>query len=249
MILLALVAGGWWLSVKERPLAAGVVLALATFLKPQAVLLLPAALLVSGRYRTVAGWAVGSAVMAAATFVSLGPPGLIDWWRAIRLIQSMSTNTEYTLAHLVGSGPLTYALWGLQGVTALFIARWRRRELEVVFAVGLLGTAATASYFHPADYGTLVLAAWLVLRTSPPLWHRLWLLVGVVPMQVMTLGPVAPQLAWNAAWLGILAVSSYRGFGMVRKKGHMRLKSGTVMPSSTPSESPLGTVIQVRWTR
>jgi len=222
LFLIALVAGTWWLCAHDRPLAAGAALALATFLKPQAVLFLAVALLVSGRYRAVASWVAGCGVLGIATVIALGPTGLIGWWNAIREVQGLPVDTEFTLAHLLGTGPLTYMLWGLQGAAALIVARWRRRELEVVLAAGLLGTAATASYFHEADYSSLVLAAWLVLRSAPPLWHRLWLLAGVIPMQLMTFGPNdlqpildfavhAAQPVWDAAWLGILVISCFAG--------------------------------------
>jgi Glycosyltransferase family 87 len=222
MFLIALVAATWWLCAHDRPVAAGAALALATCLKPQAVLLLAAALLVSGRYRAVAGWVAGCVVLGIATVVALGPTGLVGWWHAIREVQGLPVDTEFTLAHLLGAGPLTYVLWGLQGAMALAVARWRRGELEIVLAAGLLGTAATASYFHEADYSTLVLAAWFVLRSAPPLWHRLWLLTGVIPMQLMTFGPNnlppiwdfavhAAQPVWDAAWLGILVASCFTG--------------------------------------
>jgi hypothetical protein len=77
-----------------------------------------------------------------------------------------------------------------------------------------------------------VLAAWLVLRTSPQIWHRLWLLVGVLTMQLMdydgeALRPVTwhtPQLIWDAAWLGILLISSYSAGKalLVRLDAHSR---------------------------
>jgi hypothetical protein len=243
MILMALVAAGWWFCTKDHPLAAGAALALATFIKPQAVIFIPAALLVTGRYRLVASWAAGCIVLGIATALALGPSGLIGWWHALRGIQGLRVNTEFTLVHLLGSGPLTYVLWGLQGATALLIAWWRRRELEIVFAAAVLGTAATASYFHMADYCNLVLAGWLVLRTSPPLWHRLWLLVGVLTMQLMDyqpddLQPITwhtPQLIWDAAWLGILAVSSYPGIGMAVEKGRTLLKSRTADAAAAPT--------------
>ena len=222
MLLIALVAATWWLCAHDRPLAAGAALALATGLKPQAVLLVAVALLVSGRYRAVAGWVAGCGVLGIATVVALGPAGLTGWWHAIREVQGLPVDTEFTLAHLLGADLLTYLLWGLQGAMALMIAWWRRRELEIVLAAGLLGTAATATYFHEADYSILVLAAWLVLRTAPPLWHRLWLLSGVIPMQLMTFGPNnlqpvwdfavhAAQPVWDAAWLGILVAGCFAG--------------------------------------
>ena len=65
------------------------------------------------------------------------------------------------------------------------------------------------------------------LRTSPPMWHRLWLLVGVVTMQALPLGLPVPQLIWDAAWLAILAVSSFFG-------------SGASGPASRPAASSAG---------
>jgi hypothetical protein len=209
MFVIALVAFAWWLCVKEQPLAAGAALALATFLKPQDVALIPVVLLVSGRFRAVAGWAVACAALGAATAVNLGPDGLASWWRALTAGQASATHLEYTLARVFGLGPLTYALWAVQGAAAIYVARVRRLELEVVFAAGILGSAALAFHFHQADYSCLVLGAWFVLRTSPPLWHRLWLVAGVIPMQLLTYLVVAPQLIWDAGWLAILVASTF----------------------------------------
>ncbi|TMF70275.1 MAG: hypothetical protein E6I17_04535 [Chloroflexi bacterium] len=186
---------------------------MATFLKPQAVILVPVALLVGGRYRVVAAWAVGGAALAALTVASLGSTGLTEWWHVVKVVQGLPLDTMFTLAGATGAGPLTYLMWGLQGAIALLIAWRRRREVEIVFAVGILGTVATATYFHNSDYCILLLPAWLVLRTSPPIWHRVWLLIGVVPMQLLLTPLLAgPQLVWDAGWLAILAVESLPAF-------------------------------------
>jgi Glycosyltransferase family 87 len=216
LVLLLLVAVAWWLCAHERPLAAGVALAVATFLKPQAVALIPLALLVSGRYRSVVGWMLACTALGVATVVTLGPVGLMSWWHALKDVQADPAQTANTLARVFGLGPLTYALWALEGAVALLIAWWRRRELEVVFAAGILGSVAVGFHFHEWDYTILILAAWLLLRTSPTRRHRLWLLAGVLPMQLMTYGPaaaglvlIAPQLLWDAGWLAILLTSSW----------------------------------------
>jgi len=230
LILLAAVAVAWWLVAHDRPVAAGSALALATFLKPQALLLLPLALLVAGRYRVVASWALSGTVLAAVSFAALGLSGMLAWWHVLRAVQGLPVDIEYTLRHLFGVGPLTFALWIVQGAVALLIARWRRSELEIVFASGLLGTVATAWYFHEADYSILILVAFLVLRTAPPVWHRVWIGLGIIPMQLMSLGPGvvqpaldlathAPQLVFDAAWLGILGVSALRARSAVREHG------------------------------
>jgi glycosyl transferase family 87 len=219
LILLAAVAGAWWLVANDRPVAAGAVLALATFLKPQALLLLPLALLVAGRYRVVGAWALSAIALAAICLGALGLSGLLAWWHVLREVQGLPVDIEYTLRHLFGAGPFTYALWIVQGTVALLIASWRRSELEIVFASGLLGTVATAWYFHEADYSVLVLVAFLVLRTAPPMWHRIWIGLGIIPMQLMSLGPGvvqpvldlathAPQLVFDAGWLIVLLLGA-----------------------------------------
>lgn len=213
IVMLALVAAAWWLCARDRPLAGGAALALATAFKPHLVVLIPLALLASGRVRPVAGWAAGCAVLALATAIALGSTGLAAWWQALNYLESNPEHAYFTLVYLFGFGPLTYALLAIQGAGALAVAwRWRA-NLEIVFAAGLLGSLASSFHLHVYDYSSLVLAAWLVLRTSPPMWHRLWLLAGVVTMQALPLGLPVPQLIWDAAWLGILLVSSFAGSG------------------------------------
>jgi hypothetical protein len=216
LLVIALVAAAWWSCARDKPIVTGVALALATFLKPQVVALVPLAVLASGRYRHVAAWLIACAALGAATVATLGASGLASWWEALKGVQADPAQTNETLARAIGFGPLTYALWAVQGAAALFVA-YRRREPEIVFAAGILGSAAVGFHFHYWDYTSLVLAAWLVLRTTPQLAHRLWLVAGIVPMQVMTyqassttLVLVAPQLAWDAVWLAILVAGSLR---------------------------------------
>jgi hypothetical protein len=212
-IVVALVAGAWWLADRNRPLAASVALAFATALKPQVVYLVPLALLVSGRYRVVLGWAAACAVLAIAFVVSLGQSGVQSWWQTFQLVETNGEHAYFTLAYLFGFGGLTYSLLAILGIAALAVAWRQRHDLAVVFAAGLLGSLAVSVHLHLYDYSTLVLAVWLVLRTSPPLWHRLWLLSGILTMQALALGFPVPQLLWDAGWLGILVVSSFFGSG------------------------------------
>jgi hypothetical protein len=213
LVLLALVAASWWLTVHDRPWAAGFALAFATALIPQVVYLVPLALLVSGRYRVVLGWAAACLVLALAFIVSLGQSGLQTWWQTFQLVESNGEHAYFTLAYLFGFGIVTYSLLAILGVAALAVAWKRRADVDMVFAAGLLGSLAVSVHLHLYDYSTLVLAALLFLRTAPPLWQRLWLLVGVVTMQALALGLPAPQLIWDAAWLAVLAVSSFFGSG------------------------------------
>jgi len=233
-IVMALLALAWWLTCKERPVAAGAMVALATFLKPQDMLLVPAALLVSGHFRVVAGWAAGCVGLAVGSAVALGPEGLMGWWGALQNGQASSSHLGYTLAHALGLGVPTFALWFIQGAAALVVAFRQRRKPEIVFAAGILGSVTVAFHFHLADYSVLVLAAWLVLRSAPPVWHRLWMVVGFTAMQVTatSLGAPIAQLVWDASWLAILMVDSLRrGDSPVR----LRPADGSRAPGQDPA--------------
>ena len=211
-LVIALVAVAWWLSRRDQMLVAGIALALATALKPQVVFMIPICLLVAGRFKAVVGWAGACAVLAALSAVALGPTGLASYWEALRLGQADVGHTFFTVAYLFGLhlGPATYAVLAVQGIACLYVAWSRREDLDIVFAAGLLGTLMVSIHLHQPDYSNLVLAAWLVLRGTPSLAHRLWFGVGIVTMQVLTLGQPVPQLLWDAGWLTILGVGGIK---------------------------------------
>ena len=209
LVLLALVATSWWLCTKDRPLAAGAALALATAIKPHTVILVPVVLAATGRYRPFLSWAAFCSVLAIASVLALGPSGLNTMLHTLEYGQTDTGQAHYTLAYIFGTGLLTYALEGLLGATAVVIAWRRRADLNFVFALGLLGSLVFAFHLHSYDYVALVLAAWLVLRTGPPLWHRLWLLAGVATMTTISVGEPLPQLIWDIGWLVILGVGAF----------------------------------------
>lgn len=215
LVLMALVAAAWWFCTRGRPTAAGVALAFATFLKPNVIWLVPIALLASRRYRIFGSWGVTCSILGAATAISLGEPGLLSWWHAFQAAQTDPAQVPDTIVRFFGIGPLTVVLWILQTCAALLVAV-RDRRPEIVFAVGLLGSATASVHFHYWDYTLLVLGAWFVLRTAPPMWHRIWLALGILPMQLMSFQAshaeiplIAPQLVWDAAWLAILVAGTF----------------------------------------
>ena len=201
---LALLAATWWFCANDRPIAAGAALAFATALKPHTVILVPLALAASGRFKPVLSWAAVCALLVGAFALALGPTGIGNWWQALVYGQTDTGQAMYTAAYLFGPGPVSYALEAVQGAAALVIARRRRGDLNVVFALGIVGSLAFAFHLHQYDYVELILAAWLVLRTGLSAWHRLWLLAGAATLQTIALGEPLPQLAWDAGWLLIL---------------------------------------------
>ena len=213
LVIVGLLATTWWLCSKDRPLAAGAALALATALKPHTVILVPLALLVSGRYRPVLSWAVVSSVLAAACVIALGPTGLNNALQTLEYGQTDTGQAHYTLAYVFGTGLLANLLEAAQGIAALVIAWRSRTDLNIVFAAGLLGSLVFAFHLHQYDYAELILAAWLILRTSPPLWQRLSLLGGAATLLAISLGNPLPQLIWDFAWLVILGATAFTSAG------------------------------------
>jgi Glycosyltransferase family 87 len=221
---IALVAAAWWLCTKERPVVAGAALAFATALKPHTVILVPFALAVAGRHRVFLSWAAVGAALAAAFALALGASGLDSWWQALVYGQGDRGQALFTLEYVFGSGPVAYVLEALQGAAALVIARSRRTDLNVVFAVGIVGSLAFAFHLHSYDYIGLILAAWLALHSAPPLWQRLWLLVGIATLIALDLAQPVPQLAWDLGWLAILGIGGL--YGRRTEPSAARVQSG-----------------------
>jgi hypothetical protein len=215
----ALLAAAWWLCSRDRPIAAGAALAFATALKPHTVILVPLALAASGRFKPVLSWAAVCTVLVGAFALALGPAGIGNWWQALVYGQTDTGQAMFTAAYVFGTGPVSYAVETLQGAVAIVIARRRRADLNLVFALGILGSLVFAFHLHDYDYIELILAAWLVLRATPPLWHRLWLLAGAATLQAIALGEPLPQLIWDAGWLVILGAG---GVAATRESSDLR---------------------------
>jgi len=206
LLLIALVAIAWREMRQGRPVPAGALLAVAVMLKPQDVILVPVALLVSGRMPVVisfVGWAAGLSVGA---LLSVGPAGINQYLSATAMVQADPMHYYDTAAYVFGIGPAAYAVEIGLGALAMAVAYLRRTELEVVFALGILGSVMASPHMHELDYSVDLLAAWLVLRTGPPIAHRLWLLAGVPACQFTSLaiGNPLPELIWQVGWAGIL---------------------------------------------
>ena len=205
LLMLALVAVAWQQTGRERPLVAGALLALAVMIKPQDALLVPVALLVSGRIPVVLAFLASSAALTIAFLLTLGTAGTSGFLGATAMVQADPIHQYDTLAFVFGIGPVTYAAELVLGAIAMVVAYLRRAELDVVFALGLLGSVMASPHLHQPDYALNVLAAWLVLRTGPGLAHKVWLVAGILACQFTAVGLPLPQLLWQTIWLGLIA--------------------------------------------
>lgn len=206
LLLLLIVAAAWALSRSGRPYAAGAVLGLAA-IKPQLALVVPLILLMAGRWRIFVGFAAVAGSLVILSLLVIGPHGLSDYRSLLSMEQAVPNNRYFTLAYPLGGGALSYAAAGAVVLIALTAAFLNRRESdERLFALGLLATALSATYWHLQDFTILVLAAWLFWQANPPAWQRAWLLVVAVTAEFAWGFTPLPLLTALVAWFAFVAV-------------------------------------------
>lgn len=202
--ILALVAGAWWLTRHDRHVLAGVLLGLATALKPQDVIMVPFALLLARQPRIFFSWAAACAVLAAGFAATLGTGGLIDFWNTTLEVEGDPWHHYWTWAFVAGPGLPALILESGSAVAALAVAWRQRSNLEVVIAAALIGSVLSAVHEHETDAAMFLLAAWFVLRSDARLAAKLWLVPGIVAVQATAIGLVWPVFFWALGWLVLL---------------------------------------------
>lgn len=209
VVSLACLAVAWWLLERERWGPAGAVMAVALFIKPQLVVLVPVALLISGRWRPVAYCALACGILAAISLASLGPNGIANYAGSAAFTNANLVHSVVTFGYLFGRGPIATGVEVSLGLAALALAWYRRDRLDLVFALGIVGTTASAFYMHEYDIAVLVIPAWIVLRSRPSVPQRAWLLVGIAAAQFIAVGLPIPMLMWEVGWIGMLGIEPW----------------------------------------
>ncbi|HET9781467.1 MAG TPA: glycosyltransferase family 87 protein [Candidatus Dormibacteraeota bacterium] len=205
---LALLAVAYRLLEREQWVLSGLALAAAFCFKPQDALLVPIALLISGRWRPIMVFAVAGSVIAAVSALSLGMEGINSWLSDLALVQGDPHNAAMSYSYLFGRNEITTAIEVALGCAAIAIAWIQRRRVDLVFAAALVGSTMSASYLHEHDITILVLGAWIVLRAGPSVAQRFWLLAGIAAAQFIAIGQPIPMLLWEPAWAILLGLEA-----------------------------------------
>jgi hypothetical protein len=194
LILVLIAAAAWRLTEDGKPYLAGAVLGLSA-IKPQLTLVLPLILLAAGRWRVAVTCAAVVAAFAVASLIAIGPQGLHDYRSLLSMEQAVPNNRYFTLAYPLGPDAPSYIAAALVVVIAAAGAFLNRRASDArIFALGIVATALSATYWHLQDFTVLLLAAWLFWREQPPVWQR-WLLLFVA---------VTAEFAWPLTPLPLL---------------------------------------------
>lgn len=197
------VLAGWRLLESRHDFLGGAILALALF-KPHLILLLPVALLVSGRWRALVGFIAVAGVLSVGMLLTLHPDG-IQGYLATLLAPQAAGDTAKTLSSALGGSPAVLVIQAVAVIAVIAIAIHARRNQTAwpVVVAALLGSFLLASYWHPQDYLVLDAAAAIVLAAGP-------LEAGVLMAAAITIlsTPVSPLSSrlMTAAWLTFAVV-------------------------------------------
>lgn len=166
------------LALWTQPFLAGLCLGL-TLLKPQLVLPLGAALLLTRQWRVLAGWAAAGLVLLAAS-TALNPRWVLQWLPATGgTVQPGAREVDLahaaTLLPRADQGAAVAILSLVSLVAVMWLARRRREDLPAAAAVLIAGGVLVAPHALPTDLVlvTVALAVWGATQ-----WHD-WLLLSV----------------------------------------------------------------------
>jgi hypothetical protein len=173
----ALGIGATW-ALWTQPFLAGLALGL-TLLKPQLVLPIGAALLLTRRWRVLAGWAAAGVVLLG-TSAALNPSWVLQWLPAIGGTVQPGAR-EVDLAHLATLLPRAYQFWAVAILSlialaaVLWLALRRRNDLRSAAAVLIAGGILVAPHALPTD---LVLVAVALAVWDEAQWQD-WVLLSL----------------------------------------------------------------------
>jgi Glycosyltransferase family 87 len=200
------VAGCYALLIRDHRLAAGAVLAVLV-LKPQVAFLVPAALLVTGRWRAFSAAAVVLVVLAVLSALALGAGGVATYEQRLNFASNVPENQAQTLGPLIGSLQATRVVQAVIALWTLALAyRLRNRGPGLTIAVALVGGLAAAPYVHYDDLTMLGLAGWLYLRSPSHRWGWGYVLALVIAAEGFPIWGAGPILVAELGALALLTV-------------------------------------------
>ena len=226
--LTAALIGGAMISLRSRPFAAGILIALLAY-KPQFGVLIPIALLAGGYYRTFAAAAVTLAGMCVIATLAFGNEIWIAFYESRHFSQGFILEAGSTGWQKIQSIFSAVRMWGgsvnqayfVQGILALFLTVstiwiWRSKADHDLKAASLIvGSLLITPYM--LDYDMVALAPALLFVT------RYGLKVGFVPYErlllaVIWMSPILTRPANEYLFLPIGLVSMLALFGLILHK-------------------------------
>ena len=165
--------GALWALQRNRPLAAGLLLAVL-LVKPQLVWLLLPLLLVASRWRVAAGFAIGAAVWLGTSLLLIGPGQLVQMLSLVRARQSEESIYTAGLPALAGRlGPGGVFAVAVVLTAALLVLAWRYRATlraatpAVTVSLGICASVLCSPHVFSDDLLVMAVPVAVLAATRP----------------------------------------------------------------------------------
>jgi hypothetical protein len=206
LLVAAGVAGCYALLLHDRRLAAGAAVTLLV-LKPQVAFLVPAALLVTGRWRAFSAAAVGLTVLAILSALALGANGVAVYEQRLSFASAVVQNQSQTLAPLIGNLQAARVAQAVVALWTLGLAyHLRKRGAGLTLAIALVGGLAASPYVHWGDLTMLGLAGWLYLRSTSQRWGWVYVVALAIAAEGFPIWGAGPILIGELGALALLTL-------------------------------------------
>lgn len=186
---------------RDREIQAGMILSLC-LAKPQLIWLIPAALFVYGKMRTVYSFLACGLLFMVISLSMVGPAGLVEWQT---LLASASTDYAPQGMPTLRAISLQTNIW--VAIFAAFLAAgglllaWRRRGLNQLLAGAIIASVLLSPHAYVHDVAVFAVAAGL--QTSSALRS---LLLLPWPVAVMAFQPSVFPLTYAIAGLAVIVI-------------------------------------------
>jgi len=161
--------------LEKRPAYAGIILGMATAIKPQTFILVPLALVLAQKWRPLAYWGASATGMVLLSLGLFGPDVWLKWFAALPRFQALVGNnpalvnnsiTPYALAQRVGCAGWWVFVAGAGPAVASIWATFGTRTCTADRVVALVGGAVLLSPYAMNYELALIAPALLAGRTD-----------------------------------------------------------------------------------
>ncbi|HEY1241849.1 MAG TPA: glycosyltransferase family 87 protein [Bryobacteraceae bacterium] len=204
-LFLFFVALGVWLLIREKEVAAGVVLSLCV-IKPHLALLVPIWLIATRKWKTIGGGLGGGIAILAVSFAVEG----IDWPKRFLAAAPGLADAPLKMPNMRGLLALVGSGMRLEVALALLLAGavWylsRHVDLTTAAALALAGGLAVSHHAYTYDAVLLLPLLLVTWERDGRAWLRLWTLLLFTPIPYLLL---LAEKAWPAqlALMGYILV-------------------------------------------
>lgn len=235
ILVMAALTAGWWLAARDRQVAAGILLAAATW-KPQLALLPALWFLLERRSTMLVSAGITAFVLAAWHFATFGVTFSIATWLSSLAEYSRASFSGFGYQYSFGLQDLLYTLLGVKfrlemlAFPILGILWWKRAYFTSLERLALI-CVTTVMFLPVQDYDLVALAPLagaVVARRASPASFAVPAVAGLMlflPARLVRALDIAQFAQWRVAMVLMIAVWLIREAVRTTRREHAAMRS------------------------